>query len=539
MSDRQVRKVRATKSKRRPRGLLYNWPSLVLSSGSAIVTLRTAPTVPFDGAIAAARTCYSPRVIGTAEVTDSQRNSIGSLTFDAGHHTVYQHANFEFGLENISRQFVWSFLHSYPFYNSEQSSQRYVKLREPRAYVPPLSGEARDVYEAAVLRAWDRYAELSALLKDDAFAILKELRYVRPTTNPERLKQIEKDAEKRAIETARYVIPIAAFTSMVHTLSGIVLHRLHRMMNTGDAPYETREVVSEMVRLVKEWDPAFFEKVGLAPMPADAVPETHIPTTRRGGDVFAAQFDARLNGRWSRLRDVSPDAEEIVAEAVRSVFGLTDSEMSDDEAIEQVMNPARNRYRLEVLNVSHHSPLMRALHHAHYVFEKRLSHTADSQDQRHRMVPASRPLITLADTARPDYITPQLIRANPRAKTVYDEAMNEGWTAKNRLLELGVPVEFAIYVLPNAKTLRFIESGSLLSLLHKWTQRSCFNAQEEIYLASMDEIAQVRAAHPRIGRHIGPPCVVRNGLISPRCTEGSHFCGVPVWKDFPNAVRRL
>ena len=511
----------------------------MLSSGSPLVTLRTAPTVPFDGAIAAARTCYSPRVIGTAEVTDSQRDSIGSLTFDAGHHTVYQHANFEFGLENISRQFVWTFLHSYPFYNSEQSSQRYVKLREPRAYVPPLGGEARQVYETAVVRAWDRYAELSALLKDDAFSILKELRYVRPTTNPERLKQIEKDAEKRAIETARYVIPIAAFTSMVHTVSGIVLHRLHRMMNTGDAPYETREVVSEMVRLVTEWDPAFFEKVGLAPMAADAVPEARIPVTRRGADAFAAEFDARLNGRWSRLRDVSPDAEEIVAEAVRSVVGLTAAEMSDDEAIEQVMNPARNRYRLEVLNVSHHSPLMRALHHVHYVFEKRLSHTADSQDQRHRMVPASRPLMTLADTARPDYITPRLIASNPRARAVYDQAMSEAWVAKNRLLELGVPVEFAIYVLPNAKTLRFIESGSLLSLLHKWTQRSCFNAQEEIYLASMDEIAQVRAAHPRLGRHIGPPCVVRNGLISPRCTEGSHFCGVPVWKDFPNAVRRL
>ncbi len=231
-------------------------------SGSPIVTLRTAPATPYDGAIAAARTCYSPRVIGAHEVTESQRDSIGGLTFDAGHHTVYQHAHFEFGLENISRQFVWTFLHSYPFYNSEQSSQRYVKLKEPRAYVPPLSGQARDVFEAAVVRAWDRYAELSALLKDDALAILKELRYVRPTTNPERLKQIEKDAEKRAIETARYVIPIAAFTSMVHTVSGIVLHRLHRMMNTGDAPYETRLVISEMVRLVKEWDPYFFEKVG-------------------------------------------------------------------------------------------------------------------------------------------------------------------------------------------------------------------------------------------------------------------------------------
>jgi thymidylate synthase ThyX len=213
--------------------------------------------------------------------------------------------------------------------------------------------------------------------------------------------------------------------------------------------------------------------------------------------------------------------------------------MPDDEALDRVMNPARNRYRLEVLNVSYHSPSMRALHHANYVFEKKLSHTADSQDQRHRMVPASRPLMTFADTANPDYITPRLIASNPRAKAVYDEAMREAWSAKNELLALGVPLEFALYVLPNAKTLRFIESGSLLALLHKWTMRSCFNAQEEIYLATMDEISQVRSAHPRLGRHIGPPCVIRNGLISPRCTEGSHFCGVPVWRDFPNAVRRL
>ena len=512
---------------------------LVLATGSPQVTLRTAPATPFDGAIAAARTCYSPRVIGAAEVTDKQRDTIGALTFDAGHHTVYQHAHFEFGLENISRQFVWTFLHSYPFYNSEQSSQRYVKLRDPRAFVPPITGEALDVYEAAVLRAWDRYAELSGLLKDDALTILRELRYVRPSTSPERLKQIERDAEKRAIETARYVVPIGAFTSMVHTVSGIVLHRLWRMMNTGDAPYETRQVVGEMVRLVRDWDPLFFEKVGVGPIEADSVPERAFPKPHESGDKFVAAFDTRLDGRWSRLCAASPDAESVVAEAVRSVFGLTSDEMSDDEALDRALNPARNRYRLDVLNVSYHAPLMRALHHATYVFEKRLSHTADSQDQRHRMVPASRPLMTFADTSRPDYITPRLIASNARAQAVYDCAMRDAWAAKNRLLELGVPLEFALYVLPNAKTLRFTESGSLLALLHKWTLRTCFNAQEEIYLASMDELSQVRAVHPRIGRHVGPPCVIRNGLISPRCTEGSHFCGVPVWRDFPVAVRRL
>jgi thymidylate synthase ThyX len=511
----------------------------VLATAPPSVTLRTAPTSPYDGAIAAARTCYSPRVIGAGEITEKQRESIGRLTFDAGHHTVYQHAHFEFGLENISRQFVWSFLHSYPFYNSEQSSQRYVKLKEPRAFVPPIAGEALDVYEGAILRAWNRYGELSALLKDDAFGILKELRYIQPRSSPERLKVIDKDAEKRAIETARYVIPIAAFTSMVHTVSGIVLHRLLRMVNSGDAPHEADVVVGEMVRLVKEWDPLFFEKIGAGTMEPQHLAEGSFPRPRGDGDRFAAQFDARLNGRWSRLREASPDAESIVAESVRSVFGLTDEEMPNEEALDRVMNPARNRYRLDVINVSHHSPLMRTLNHATYVFEKRLSHTADSQDQRHRMVPASRPLMTFTDTRQPDYITPRLIAANPRARAVYDQAMQDAWAAKNRLLELGVPLEYALYVLPNAKTLRFVESGSLLSLLHKWTMRTCFNAQEEIYLASMDEVEQVRAVHPRIGRHIGPPCVIRNGLISPRCTEGSHFCGVPVWRDFPNVERRL
>ena len=57
------------------------------------------------------------------------------------------------------------------------------------------------------------------------------------------------------------------------------------------------------------------------------------------------------------------------------------------------------------------------------------------------------------------------------------------------------PREFALYLLPNAKAIRLVESGSLLHLLHKWTMRTCFNAQEEIYQASMEEVAQVRAAH--------------------------------------------
>jgi hypothetical protein len=29
------------------------------------------------------------------------------------------------------------------------------------------------------------------------------------------------------------------------------------------------------------------------------------------------------------------------------------------------------------------------------------------------------------------------------------------------------------------------------------------------------------------------------GISTPICTEGSHFCGVKVWLDFPNVERRI
>jgi thymidylate synthase ThyX len=117
--------------------------------------------------------------------------------------------------------------------------------------------------------------------------------------------------------------------------------------------------------------------------------------------------------------------------------------------------------------------------------------------------------------------------------------MARAWAAKNRLREMGVPAEAALYLLPNATALRFHETGSLLYLAHKWVMRTCFNAQEEIYRASMDELDQVRAVHPRLARHMGPPCVLRAGRITPTCTEGEHFCGVPVWRSFPAVERPI
>jgi thymidylate synthase ThyX len=519
----------------------------LVESAPPRVTLRNAFAHPFDSAIAAARTCYSPRLIGPEEITDKQRLNIGAGTFFSGHHTVYQHAHFEFGLENVSRQFVWSFLHAHPFYNSEQRSQRYVRMDRVQAYIPPAAlffdAESRRIYERAVSRAWSYYRQLSSLLLPDARRILEDIWHVGPLSHPKRIQKIERSAEKRAIEIARYVLPVAAFTAMVHTLSGIVLHRLWRMCAASDTPSEARAVVGEMVAQVRNIDAQFFDRFAIEPLQElpewRPAPGAGTADPLRNGEAFAREFDARLAGRTAKLLDYSANAPAVVASSYRAVLGLSSADCPDDEALDRLLNPARNPYRLETLNVGVHAPMMRALQHANYTFAKKISHTADSQDQRHRMIPGSRPLLTLADTRQTDYITPALVENNPRAKEVYDRAMHEAWQAKNQLLDRGVPQEIALYLLPNAKSIRLVESGSLLHLLHKWTMRTCFNAQEEIYQSSLDEIAQLREVHPQLAQFIGPPCHLRSGVATPICTEGSHFCGVKVWLDFPNVARRI
>ena len=507
----------------------------MVTDGGAVVRLRNCFAAPYDDAIAAARTCYADRVVDAEEVTPGQRRRIGPQTYEGGHHTVYQHATFEFSLSGISRQLVWCFLHAHPFYNTEQQSQRYVPLPKARAHMPAaLKGEAREIYERAVADAWRAYAELAEQLQPQTRAVLAELRRGNSQRSAQRL---QREAQKKSIETARYVLPIACHTAMVHTVSGITLHRLRRMAAACDAPTEARAVVDAMVCEVSRLDPDFFSRIGEAPLEPGEVVEAAVAAPAPADPAALAAFDSSLEGRRSRLVDWSARGPEVIAGAVRGVLGRAD--LSDDEALSLLLDPAHNRYRLDTLNVGVHSPLMRVLNHAHYTFRKKLSHTADSQDQRHRMVPGSRPLMSRSVPDAPDVIEPALIAAEPQSRALFRESVEAAWAARARLLKLGVAPEFALYLLPNATALRFEESGSLLHLLHKWTMRTCLSAQREIYDASMDEMAQVRALHPQLMRHVGPPCVVRNGLIRPRCTEGRNFCGIPVWRSFPEVQRRI
>ena len=91
----------------------------------------------------------------------------------------------------------------------------------------------------------------------------------------------------------------------------------------------------------------------------------------------------------------------------------------------------------------------------------------------------------------------------------FDETMARIWEGIARFRRAGGGAADALYLLPNAKSLRYTESADLLNLRHKAAMRLCYNAQEEIWRLTLEEVRQIGERHPGIGPYLLPPCGLR------------------------------
>ncbi len=531
-------------------------PPLRLRSAPPLVRLVNAHERPLDNAVAAARTCYSGKGIvyaedvggdrleseGERERARGSRDQLAKEIFTAGHHTVYQHAHFHFAIDRISRHALWTFFHAHPFYNSEQVSQRYVKVGRGATLVPELADpEAQRLFEETLALQEAAYHRLA----DSLAPIAARLFF---SVYPARARAPEKwtlEIRRKAQEAARYVLPVATWARLHHSISAITLLRYRRACDQLEVPGEVRLVVDAMLEAVLALDPDF-RVVVEDPIPLDETPEARALAAAGGviqpsrAAAFRDEFDNGLDGRVSRLVGFSPDAEAVVAQAVREVLGLPRAAMDDDDALALAADPASNAVFGEALNLTTLDKLTRALHHASYTFRRKLSHTADSQDQRHRMTPASRPVLLAHLTGEPDVVLPQIALEDDTVRADFDATFARTWDAVDRLRRMGIDPEALVYLLPNAVAVRFTESGDYSAIRHKHAMRLCYNAQEEIWRASLDEALQIRAVHPRLGQYLLPPCSIRlRGGKTPYCPEGKRYCGVPVWKQRPEQYARL
>ncbi len=508
-----------------------------MSSQSAIkVRLLGFSGIPFADIVSSARTCYSSKgIVLPNEVSSPQASKspgdylpmVQSL-YQAGHHTTFQHSYLHFSMENISRHSIWSFLHSHPFYNSEQVSQRYVKVKKDQLFVPEgLNETTLGILQECYQWQIDSYQNFAKRLES-----LAESEYLKRFKSRKGTKIAKKEVQKKCWEIARYLLPVGTTAYLHHTVSFITLLRYYRLCDVFDVPMEQKEIVRQMMAEIISEDSNLPEIIQ-DPLPLETTPEYAFFQTYEKSWVpsgFCQEFDKELNGKVSRLIDYQVNQEQTLARSLREVGGLG-SDVEDSKLIGWVMDSNQNSLHGESLNLGTHSKLMRCLLHSHYVFQKKLSHSADSQDQRHRMIPGSRPILERHFTGEPDYVTPFLINLDDELKKEYSHKMERNWDFVNKGLSHGMSFEQASYMLPNALAIRFSESGDLLNLKHKMAMRLCYNAQEEIWQASLEEALQITNVHPTIGKFLLPPCTIRKAAsVRPICPEGPRFCGVPVWK---------
>lgn len=456
---------------------------------------------------------------------------IAQSIYEAGHHTPFQHPTFVFSLDNVSRNVVESFFHQHMFFNSEQQSQRYVEMGEADVYVPQSIRDnpaALEVYQGAISGAWDSYHHLRDSLVETNLKVMTAIGKIKGQSE----KAVRMEAEKKSQEMARYAIPIAAATRMYHTISGIVLLRYVRMAGAQNASEEAREVVGKMMAAVAEVDPDFANQIQETAHEEDVFPEW---TLLEHGEP---EHPVELGHEHSLLLHATPDAADLVTQVIREVTG---SNMPRDELLATVLSPAQNRIWNDTLNTWDHSPVLRALRHVHYTFHKRLSLSAVAQDQRHRLTPGTRPLLQRLLGAAPDVYVPDVLQGDQADR--YHATMDALWAAMHKLRDMGIPDRDVTYLLPNATNQYFTQSGDLLSFIHKWRLRLCFNAQKEIFDASLDELRQVQAVHPELTQFLGPPCTFVAARqpahlqddVEACCPEGPRWCGVKVWKNFDAA----
>lgn len=207
---------------------------------------------------AAAKNCYSSTdVDGILEgLTEEKTQSFLQMLTEIGHESPIEHVCFTFAIEGVSRSLLAQ-ITRHRIASFSVQSQRYVRERGFEYVVPPEIEKIPDAKEKFIQAMEDdqrTYEELTAVLMEN------HLKALLNAGVPE--KKARSQAEKKAIEDARYVLPNACATRIVMTANARSLQNFFRLRCCNRAQWEIRALAEEMYRLVYQVAPTLFSRSG-------------------------------------------------------------------------------------------------------------------------------------------------------------------------------------------------------------------------------------------------------------------------------------
>ena len=207
---------------------------------------------------AAAKNCYSSTDVDSVldGLTEEKTVNFVNMLSEIGHESPIEHVSFTFAIEGVSRSLLAQ-ITRHRMASFSVQSQRYVREHGFEYVVPPEIDKipsAREQFIRAMEDDQRTYEALTAALMEGYLE--KLLRQGVPEKNA------RSQAEKHAIEDARYVLPNACTTRIVMTANARSLRNFFRLRCCNRAQWEIRDVATQMLALVKPIAPTIFAKAG-------------------------------------------------------------------------------------------------------------------------------------------------------------------------------------------------------------------------------------------------------------------------------------
>ena len=207
---------------------------------------------------AAAKLCYSAVGVDKLmeDLTPEKSAKFLQMLSNLGHASPTEHASFTFAIEGVSRALLAQ-ITRHRIASFSVQSQRYVRLNDFQFVIPPEVEEDPES-KARFLHAMEEEGRHYLALAQS----LTEKHYAQFLAEGQPEKTARKNAEKKANEDARFVLPNACETKMVVTMNARSLHNFFSLRCCNRAQWEIRALAEEMYRLVYAVAPNLFSQCG-------------------------------------------------------------------------------------------------------------------------------------------------------------------------------------------------------------------------------------------------------------------------------------
>ncbi len=411
----------------------------------------------------AAKTCYTAKM----PVIGEKLIDVKEQLFSKSHHTTHEHLYFTFSLEKIPISDVTFGLHlAHPFYDSDQRSGRFAGKMFSSPDYKWIENQIRENYknlngDIILKEIMDWIKSGIAVFREKMPAgtelAKKFIKEERPRANE---KYLEKNGPKFSQEQLRFFISTIFPTAMDCTIDLATLFSLHRSAHSPSLKKIVKAMVLEVLK--KQPELSF---------------------------MFEKNF---------KEDDWSPNwvGEDKI------IFKPVVSEMEIDADVFKEPEQS-DMYPIDLLAFK---PKYMDNKTKSVKYKTEVSIATYGQEQRHRMIKRSEPLLT------GNFYLPPIARE----LGLEEEAKKLMRQWKN--FRCRIPDSLFLAIAPYGATLRYEKKADLNALFHEQFKRTCLCTQEEIY--HLGCLIKKELGTHKLAEFIAPPCFA-TGV----CAEGDRYCG--------------